>query len=235
VTQNPSAQHEPEPNDSTASPQNDKAASANAFATDASGETGAQSSDASPCGDTSPQSSAKPANDESACGKPSGCQPAAKPAGESAVSAIKPLQAEIAAVKDRELRVRAELENYRKRAARELHDSLRYANLPILRDLLPVLDNVERAIQAAEKNADAAGLLEGVKMMHQQLMDLLQRYQCEQINALHVPFDPNLHHAILQQHSDEFPPNTVVMVTQNGYQLHDRVVRPSQVIVSTAK
>lgn len=145
------------------------------------------------------------------------------------------LRTEIASLKDRELRTRAELENYRKRAARELHDGLRYANLPLLRDLLPILDNTERAIQAAEQNADSAGLLEGVRMMHQQLLDVLQRHHCKTIEALHAPFDPNLHHAILQQPSDEFPPNTVVMVTQNGYKLHDRVVRPSQVFVSTSK
>jgi molecular chaperone GrpE len=162
--------------------------------------------------------------------------PATTTSADSATQAtIKKLQAEVASLKDRELRVRAELDNYRKRATRELDDSLRYANMPILRDLLPVLDNIERAIQAAEKNADVAALLEGVKMMQQQLAELLQRHHCEQINALHTPFDPNLHHAIMQQPSEEFPANTVVMVTQNGYQLHDRVVRPSQVIVSTAK
>ncbi len=145
------------------------------------------------------------------------------------------VQAEIAALKDRELRARAELENYRKRAARELTDSLRYANLPIMRDLLPVLDNVERAIEAAEKNADAAGLLEGLKLMRQQLQDVLQRHHCRPIEALHAAFNPHLHHAILQQPSEEFPPNTVLIVTQNGYQLHDRVVRPSQVIVSASE
>jgi molecular chaperone GrpE len=143
-------------------------------------------------------------------------------------------QAEIAALKDRELRARAELENYRKRAARELSESLRYANLPIIRDLLPVLDNVERAIDAAEKNADTAGLLEGLRLVQQQLLDVFQRHHCQRIEALHAPFDPHLHHAILQQPSDEFPPNTVLVVTQSGYQLHDRVVRASQVIVSAS-
>jgi molecular chaperone GrpE len=145
------------------------------------------------------------------------------------------LQAELAAAKDRELRSRAELDNFRKRASRELDDQSRYANLSLLRDLLPVLDDVERAIQAADKNADAPALLEGFKMTAQQLADVLKRHQCIPIEALHLPFDPHVHHAILQQPSDEYPDNTVLMVTQTGYQLHDRVVRPSQVIVSTNK
>jgi molecular chaperone GrpE len=145
------------------------------------------------------------------------------------------LRVELEAAKDRALRCHAELENFRKRAARELEDRLRYANLPLLRDLLPVLDNVERAIQAADQNADAAALLDGFKMVQQQVEEVLKRHHCQQIEALHLPFDPHVHHAVMQQSSDEYPANTVLMVTQNGYQLHDRVVRPSQVIVSIAK
>lgn len=145
------------------------------------------------------------------------------------------LRAELEAARDRELRCRAELDNYRKRAARELDDRLRHANLPLLQDLLPVIDNVERAIEAAEKNADADALLEGFNMVRQQLEDVLKRHHCRRIEALGAPFDPNVHHAVMQQPSDEHPDNTVMMVTQNGYQLHDRVVRPSQVIVSKAE
>ena len=145
------------------------------------------------------------------------------------------LRSELAAAKDRELRAHAELDNYRKRAARELDERLRYANLPLLRDLLPVLDNVDRAIEAAEKSADANALLEGFKIVSQQLGDVLKRHHCTRIEALHTPFDPNVHHAVMQQPSEEHPANTVLMVTQNGYQLHDRVVRPSQVIVSAPK
>jgi molecular chaperone GrpE len=145
------------------------------------------------------------------------------------------LHADLKAAKDRELRSHAELDNYRKRAARELEEKLRYANLSLLRDLMPVLDNVDRAIQAAENNADAAALLHGFKMVQQQMEEALKRHHCKRIEALHTPFDPHVHHAVMQQPSDEHPANTVLMVTQNGYQLHDRVVRPSQVIVSTAK
>ena len=143
--------------------------------------------------------------------------------------------AELQAAHDRELRCRAELDNFRKRAAREYQDGLRYANLPLLQDLLPVIDNIDRAIEAAEKNADADALLEGFRMVSQQLEDVLKRHHCTRIEALDAPFDPNFHHAVMQQPSDEHPANTVLVVTQNGYQLHDRVVRPSQVIVSKAE
>jgi molecular chaperone GrpE len=151
---------------------------------------------------------------------------------EAATDPVAQLQAELQAAKDRELRSHAELDNYRKRAARELEDRLRYAEMSLLRDLLPVVDDVERAIQAAEQNADAAALLDGFKMVQQHLQDVLKRHDCLQIEALGAAFDPHLHHAMMQQPSEGHPANTVLMVTQNGYQLHDRVVRPSQVIVS---
>lgn len=151
----------------------------------------------------------------------------------AAQDATAKLQADLQAAKDRELRCHAELDNYRKRASRELSEGLRYANMGLLRDLLPVLDNVERAIQAAEQSADANALLDGFKMVRQQIENVLKGHDCKLIEALHQPFDPHVHHAVMQQPSDEYPANTVLMVTQNGYQLHDRVVRPSQVIVST--
>jgi len=153
---------------------------------------------------------------------------------EEEIDPIEQLRTELEEAKDRALRSRAELENYRRRAAREMQDHRRYANLPLMRDLLPVLDNMDRAIEAAEKNHDAAGLLEGFKMVARQLEDVLGRHHCVKIEALDKPFDPHLHEAISQQPTDEHPPETVVLVAQTGFQLHDRVVRPSQVIVSAA-
>jgi molecular chaperone GrpE len=144
------------------------------------------------------------------------------------------LRNDLEAAKDRVLRSQAELENYRKRAAREIDDHRRYANLPLMLDLLPVLDNVERAVAAAEKTKDVAVLLEGVKLVSRQFEEVFARHNCVRIGALHLPFDPHLHHAISQQATDEYPPNTVVLVAQPGFMLHDRVVRPSQVIVSRA-
>jgi len=142
------------------------------------------------------------------------------------------LRAELEEANDRMLRIQAELENYRKRAARELQDERRYAAVALLRDLLPVWDNINRAIESAEQNHDIAALLEGVKMVAQQFEDVLGQHDCRRIESLHQPFDPNLHEAISQQPSGECPPGTVVLETQTGFQIHDRVVRPSQVIVS---
>ena len=91
---------------------------------------------------------------------------------------VERLRAELEAAKDREIRAHAELDNYRKRATRELEERLRYANMSLMRDLVPVVDNIERAVQAAEQNADAAALLDGFKMVEQQLQDVLTRHHC---------------------------------------------------------
>lgn len=141
--------------------------------------------------------------------------------------------AKLAAEKDRVLRLQAEMENLRSRTAREINDERRYAPLPVLRDLLPVVDNIDRAIQAAEKSQEAATLLEGFKLVRQQLLTVLEQHNCRPIEAVGEPFDPQYHEAILQQPSEEQPANHVLMETQTGYQLHDRVVRASQVIIST--
>lgn len=144
-------------------------------------------------------------------------------------------QSQLAQMQDRLLRSQAELDNFRKRARRELDDERKYANMTLLRDLLPVVDNVTRATDAAEKASETGTLIEGVKMVAQQLQTVLERHHCKRIEALHQPFDPNLHEAIMQQPSEEHPANTVILVAQPGYQLHDRVVRPAQVIVSQGK
>jgi len=162
-------------------------------------------------------------------GDPAQQPQAGQPEGDQSES----LRAELAAAQDRALRCQAELENYRKRAQRQIEEERRYANLPLLRDLLPVLDNVHRAIEAAGKTPEASGLLEGFRLVAQQLEGVLARYHCVPIEALHAPFDPHRHEAILQQPSQEHPANTVLLVTQTGFQMHDRVVRPSQVIVAT--
>lgn len=143
------------------------------------------------------------------------------------------LSAELAAEKDRSLRLQAEMENLRTRTSREISESARYAALPLMRDLLPVVDNIERAIEAASKQGEADPLLEGFKLVHQQLLNVLAQHNCVKIEAQGHPFDPQFHAAILQQPSSEVPANHVLLVAQAGYKLHDRVVRPAQVIIST--
>jgi molecular chaperone GrpE len=145
---------------------------------------------------------------------------------------LRRLRSELDEATDQALRSRAELENYRRRMQREMEDERRYANLRLIRDLLPVLDNIERAIDAAQKANESETLLKGFQMVAQQLQALLDQYHCKRIEALYQPFDPSIHDAIAQQPSAEYPPHTVIHVTRNGYWLHDRVVRPSQVVVA---
>jgi molecular chaperone GrpE len=145
---------------------------------------------------------------------------------------LEQLRRQAADAQDRYLRGQAELENMRKRLRREMEDERRYAELTLLADLLPVIDNINRAIEAAEKNADATSLLSGFKMVGQQLKQVLEKHHIKPIDAEGEPFDPAVHEAILQQVSDEHPPGTVIGVGQTGYKLHDRVVRPAQVVVS---
>lgn len=143
------------------------------------------------------------------------------------------LAAQLAEEKDRSLRLQAEMQNLRNRTSREVADERRYAPMSLLRELLPVVDNIDRAIEAAEQESDAGSLLEGFKLVRQQLLNAVEQHHCQPIEALGQLFDPQFHEAIFQQPSEEVPENHISMVTQIGYQLHDRVVRPSQVIIST--
>jgi molecular chaperone GrpE len=140
---------------------------------------------------------------------------------------------ELASANDRLLRLQAEMQNLRNRTSREIADERKYAALPVLRDLLPVVDNIDRAIEAAEKAGEAENLLAGFRLVKQQLHSILGRHQCEPIDAEGQEFDPNFHQAILHQPSRDVPANNVILVAQPGYMMHDRVVRPAQVIVSS--
>ena len=142
------------------------------------------------------------------------------------------LRTDLEGTQDRLLRAQAELENYRRRVQRERQDDRRFANQSLLTDLLPVLDNMERAIDAAQQSAEGAGLLEGFKMVHQLLISVLEKHDCTRVRAEGSAFDPTQHEAMMQEPSAE-PKGTVTRVVQPGYLLHDRVIRPAQVIVST--
>ncbi|TWT29860.1 nucleotide exchange factor GrpE [Blastopirellula retiformator] len=143
------------------------------------------------------------------------------------------LREDLAGAERRILLAQADMENLRKRMRREMDESVKYADVPLISDLLPVIDNLTRAIESAGESPEAAGIVTGVKMVAQNMLDVLAKRGCKAIDALGQPFDPNLHDAILQQPSGDVPAGHVLMVTQTGYQLHDRVIRPAQVIVST--
>lgn len=143
------------------------------------------------------------------------------------------LSYELAESKKRELLAVAELENFRKRLYRESEQQVRFALMPAARDLISVLDNLERACVAADGEASPGPLLEGVKLVCQQMIDTLAKHNVQRIEALGKPFDPNFHEAISQAPSDEYESGVVMHEAATGYLLHDRIVRPSQVVVST--
>ncbi|MEE3369666.1 MAG: nucleotide exchange factor GrpE [Planctomycetota bacterium] len=148
-------------------------------------------------------------------------------------SQLPDLQGQLQEANDRVLRSQAELENSRKRMRREMDEQRRFAVFPLLSDLLPVVDNLGRAVQSANENRDAESLLAGVQMVASQLTAILEQHSCQKIAAAGELFDPNLHEAIGQQPSPECPEGHVAHVALEGYCLHDRVIRPSQVLVST--
>jgi molecular chaperone GrpE len=129
---------------------------------------------------------------------------------------------------------RADFENYQKRVQRDLAQERRYAQKPLALDLLPSLDNLERATAAAKQAGETGPLVQGVAMVQAQLLDVLRRHGVTRIDALGKPFDPNLHQAVMQQPSADYPPGTVVQVLEHGYLLHDRVLRPATVAISKA-
>jgi molecular chaperone GrpE len=139
---------------------------------------------------------------------------------------------QLAEMRDRLLRTQAELDNFRKRSRREFDDAQRYREIELLRDILPVLDNVQRAIEAAEKTVDVDSLRSGFRMTAQQIEKLLADHGCLAIATDGAAFDPTVHDAILQQPVADLAAGTIVGTAIRGYKLHDRVVRPAQVIVA---
>lgn len=134
---------------------------------------------------------------------------------------------------DRFLRERADLENFRKRANREKEELLNYGYKSLIEEILPVLDNLERALNHASEDGLPA-LVEGIRMTHGMLLTSLRKFNVTPVAAIGTPFDPAFHQAMAQVPTGEHPPNTVVEEYQKGYLLKDRLLRPAMVSVSTA-
>lgn len=141
---------------------------------------------------------------------------------------------EIQRLQDRALRLAAEMENTRKRLEREKSESISYANEHLLKEILTVADNLERAIQHAEADADYDSLLEGMRMILKGFWDSIAKFGCTPFDSLGATFDPNLHEAMMQQETANEPDNKVLQELQRGYKLHDRLLRPAMVVVSKA-
>ena len=143
------------------------------------------------------------------------------------------LKAALAESEKRALVAAADLENFRKRSAKQAQDQIKYASLPMMNELLEAVDNLNRAVDSATENESNASLLEGVRMVSDQILMILKSNHCSPIESIGQPFDPNLHQAVKMEPSEEFAAQTVMMEMRTGYMLHDRVIRPSQVFVST--
>ena len=159
-------------------------------------------------------------------------EPAATEPAEE-LSEVDQLKAQVADAEKRVLMAHADLENYRKRTRRDMQDQMKYASLPLMNGLLESVDNLQRAIESYEQEPNGDGLAQGVAMVSAQISKVLEDHGCKKIDAVGQPFDPNLHQALQMQASDDHPANTVMQDLRPGFQLHDRLIRPTQVFVST--
>ncbi|MGQ9630083.1 MAG: nucleotide exchange factor GrpE [bacterium] len=133
---------------------------------------------------------------------------------------------------DRLLRVAAEFDNYKKRMEKERADIIRYANVDLIQELLPVLDNLERALSSAKESHSVESLIQGVEITLKQFLTILGKYGLEKIEAEGQKFDPNVHEAMMVEESEEHGENVIIEELQRGYKIGDRVVRPSLVKVA---
>ncbi|OGP73996.1 MAG: nucleotide exchange factor GrpE [Deltaproteobacteria bacterium RBG_16_49_23] len=133
---------------------------------------------------------------------------------------------------DRLLRTAADLENYKKRAAREKEDWTKFSNEDLIKSILPFIDNLERAVNHADKVMDAGVLIEGIRLTLQQIFQTLNRFGLTPFESVGKPFDPARHEAMLVVETDQHEPNQVVDEFQRGYLLNERLLRPATVSVS---
>ena len=150
------------------------------------------------------------------------------------VDPVEEAKAEVSRIRDQLLRTAADYDNFRKRSRRELGEAERRAREDLLRDLLPVFDNLERASRHAETASDVKSLSDGIAMVMRQFLDTLGKLGIERIETASQPFDPTLHEAIQHMETAESPPGTVIAEVQAGYRLGDRLLRPAMVVVAKA-
>ena len=155
--------------------------------------------------------------------------------GESETDAgVAALEAELAALRDRHVRLQADFENFRRRALRERAEALEFGHQNLVKDLVPTVDNLGRAIEHARQSGggDFAGFLQGVELVLRELVAVLAKHGVARVSPEGEPFDPSLHEAMAQLEDDTKATGTVVQVLEPGYSLRDRLIRPARVIVS---
>ncbi|MBL8879066.1 MAG: nucleotide exchange factor GrpE [Phycisphaerales bacterium] len=143
------------------------------------------------------------------------------------------LRTENARLEKETLRQIAEVRNIQQRLQREKSEALRYAAAEIVQELLVVIDDLDRSLEAVGNGADAAALAEGVRIVNDHFMKILKSRGVEAVPAAGQTFDPAMHEALMQQPSAEAPAGQVIQEVQKGYRMHDRVLRPARVIVSS--
>jgi molecular chaperone GrpE len=144
------------------------------------------------------------------------------------------LEAEAKAAQDRFLRLAAEFENYKKRVQRDQDEYTKYAHERLLKDLLPVLDNLQRALQHTQSEGNTNGVVHGVELTCKQYLEVLSRFGVRPIPSVGLPFDPAVHQAVATVEAKGQKPNTVVEEYEKGYFLYDRVLRPAMVTVAAS-
>lgn len=151
---------------------------------------------------------------------------------DAAVSPVTALEEERDQLRDRLVRVSADFDNFRKRSRKDVEQAERRGREAILRELLPVIDNLERAVVASRDAADIAAVRDGVLMVLKQFEDTASRISLDRIESVGKRFDPNIHDAFQQVETDEHPPGTIIQEYQPGYMLDDRLLRPAMVVVA---
>jgi molecular chaperone GrpE len=146
--------------------------------------------------------------------------------------ALEGKEKEIAALRENQLYQLAEFENFKKLKLKEKQDALRFGNETLIKELLPVIDNLERAIEHAGKSEEATSIVEGVTLTLNAFLKVLEKFNVSRIEAKGARFDPNLHEAVYQEENDTVESGTVVAEFQKGYVIDGRLVRPSMVSVA---
>ena len=149
---------------------------------------------------------------------------------------LKAAQEEYNETYDRLLRVSAEFENYKKRSAREMDEFRKFANESLIKEMLSVVDNLERAINSSSDAKQAnPGLVEGIDITLKEILKIFEKFNVKPVESLKKRFDPGFHQAVMTEETDDYTEHTVINELQKGYMMHDRLLRPAMVVVSMPK
>lgn len=160
-------------------------------------------------------------------------QPAGSTELEEARQALAAKIEEAKALQDKYLRLAAEFENFKKLSQKQKQDYIQFANETLLKELLPVVDNLERALKYVQDGRPAEGLVQGVELTLKQFTETLAKFGVRPFDSMGAPFDPARHQAVARQESETAKENTIIEEYQKGYQLHDRILRAAMVVVAT--